>query len=95
MKSNVDFSYSVSKTKNGAVSFKVWISSLVSTDVHELLLHLVRIKNLYTQLINRYYIVNSRLAKIKHNYNLINLKERLKWKKKKKRHRKNFRFFRK
>jgi hypothetical protein len=92
IKSNIDYSYSVSKTRNGAVSFKVWISSLVSTDVHELLLHLVRIKDLYTQLINRYYVVNSRLAKIKHNYNLIDLKERLKRKKKRYRKRKKFRF---
>jgi hypothetical protein len=92
IKSNIDFSYSVSKTKNGAVSFKVWISSLVSTDVHELLLHLVRIKNIYTQLINRYYVVNRKLANIKHNYNLIDLSERLKWKKKR-RYRK-FKFYR-
>ena len=55
LKSQTESSISISKSRNGSVSIKVWISSLLSVDVHELLLHLVRIKGLYSQLVNRYY----------------------------------------
>jgi hypothetical protein len=58
----------VSKSKNGSVSFKVWISSVISTDVHELLLHLVRIKTLYMQLITRYYAIHPYFNTIKNQY---------------------------
>jgi hypothetical protein len=57
LKSHIESSLSVSKSRNGSVSLKVWISSILSVDVHELLLHLVRVKSLYSQLINRYYLV--------------------------------------
>jgi len=62
VKSNIDYALSISNTKNGSISFKVWISSLISSDVHELLLHLIQVKDLYTQLVDRYYKVNSKLA---------------------------------
>jgi len=68
LKSNIDYAFKVSKGRNGAVSFKVWISSVISTDLHELLLHLVRIKDLYTQLMNRYYIIHRGFNYIKNNY---------------------------
>jgi hypothetical protein len=68
MKPNVDYAFKVSKSKNGALSLKVWISSIFSTDLRELLLHLVRIKFLYSQLINRFYVVNPYFNYIKNNY---------------------------
>jgi len=61
LKSQIESSISISKSRNGSVSLKVWISSLLSVDVHELLLHLVRIKGLYYQLVNRYYSTDSSL----------------------------------
>jgi hypothetical protein len=63
MKANIDYAFSVSKSTNGSISLKVWLSTLVSTDVLELLLYLVRIKDLYTQLVNRQYIVKSLMDK--------------------------------
>jgi hypothetical protein len=60
-KSHIDYALNIGKGINGAVSFKVWLYSTISADVHELLLHLVQIKTLYTQLINRSYPANSRL----------------------------------
>jgi len=68
LKSNIDFALKVSKSKNGALSLKVWISSVFSTDLRELLLHLVKIKYIYSQLINRFYIVNPYFIYIKNNY---------------------------
>jgi len=61
LKSHTESSISISKSRSGSVSLKVWISSTLSVDVHELLLHLVRIKELYYQLINRYYLINKYL----------------------------------
>lgn len=61
LKSHTESSMSISKSRNGSVSVKVWISSTLSVDVHELLLHLVRIKDLYSQLVNRYYLVNKNI----------------------------------
>ena len=58
LRSNIDYAFGVSKSKNGSISFKVWLASLFSSDIHELLLYLVQIKDLYTQLVNRYYLVN-------------------------------------
>lgn len=61
LKPHIESSISISKSRNGSVSLKVWISSLLSIDVHELLLHLVRIKDLYYQLVNRYFSVRKKL----------------------------------
>jgi hypothetical protein len=47
VKSNVDSNLRVITTKNGNMSVKVWIVSYMSADIEELLLHLVRIKELY------------------------------------------------
>jgi hypothetical protein len=52
------------------------MSSVISTDVHELLLHLVKIKFLYSQLVNRYYAVNPLINRVKNNYLLFPLKKR-------------------
>jgi hypothetical protein len=57
---------------------KIWISSLFSNDVHELLLYLLRIKNLYFELVNRYYLVYSKFASLKYYY-LINKTNKLIW----------------
>jgi hypothetical protein len=76
LRSNIDYAFSVSKSKNGSISFKVWMSSVISTDVHELLLHLVKIKFLYSQLVNRYYAVNPLINRVKNNYLLFPLKKR-------------------
>jgi len=70
LKPNVDFAIKISKTKNGAVSLKVWMSSIFSSDLRELLLHLVKIKSLYSQLINRFYFVKPYVNYIKNNYNI-------------------------
>ena len=64
VKSNIDYALSISNTKNGSISLKVWISSLISSDVHELLLYLIQVKDLYTQIIDRYYKVNYKLANL-------------------------------
>jgi hypothetical protein len=68
VRSNIDYAFGVSKTTNGAISLKVWIASLFAVDAQELLLHLVRIKDLYSQLIQRHYIVDTRLANINKRY---------------------------
>ena len=68
LRSNIDYAFKVSKSKNGSISFKVWMSSEISADIHELLLHLIHIKNLYNELINRYYIVNPYINNINKNY---------------------------
>jgi hypothetical protein len=41
------------------------MSSVISTDVHELLLHLVKIKFMYSQLVNRYYVVHPLIKRVK------------------------------
>jgi hypothetical protein len=76
LRSNIDYAFSVSKSKNGSISFRVWISSVISTDVHELLLHLVRIKGLYSQLINRYFVVKPIVRKVQYDYLLFPIKEK-------------------
>jgi hypothetical protein len=78
VKSNIDYALSIAKTKNGSISFKVWISSLISSDVHELLLYLIQVKDLYTQIIDRYYNVNSKLT----NLDLIKSTDKMKYVKK-------------
>jgi hypothetical protein len=60
IKSNIDYSYSWGITRNGCLSLKIWISSLFSVDLRELLLHLMKIKNLYYYIINRYYVVENK-----------------------------------
>jgi hypothetical protein len=77
MKSNIDYALKTSKSINGAVSLKVWMSSRISRDCQELLLDLVRIKNLYSQLINKYYIVPSLLLKLKNNSFIVPAKENI------------------
>ena len=66
IKSNVDYNYYTSKSNNGSITLKIWMSSLFSSDVHELLLYLLRIKNLYLELVNRYYLVYSKFANLKY-----------------------------
>ena len=77
IKSNIDYANSVGINRNGCLSLKVWLSSLFTSDVHELLLHLLRIKYLYSQLVNRYYMVPYQLANLKYNIevNMNNDKE--------------------
>ena len=68
IKSNIDYGYSTGVNRNGCITLKVWLSSFFSSDVHELLLHLLRIKYLYYQLINRYYLVPSKLNRLKYKW---------------------------
>ena len=68
IKSNIDYNYYTSKSNNGSITLKIWISSLFTSDVHELLLYLLRIKNLYLELVNRYYLVYSKFANFKYSY---------------------------
>jgi hypothetical protein len=67
IKLNIDYAYSVGVNRNGCITLKVWLSSLFSSDECELLLYLVRIKYLYNQLVNRYYIVHSKFANLNNN----------------------------
>lgn len=66
IKCNIDYGYSIGVNRNGCITLKVWLSSFFSSDVHELLLHLLRIKYLYYQLLNRYYLVPFKLNKLKY-----------------------------
>jgi hypothetical protein len=68
VRSNIDYAYNVGINKNGCITLKVWLSSLFSSDLHELLLFLVRIKYLYDQLINRYYLAHSKFIKFDNNW---------------------------
>jgi hypothetical protein len=56
------------------------MSSLFSSDIHELLLYILRIKNLYSELVNRYYLVYSKFANLNYYYlfNKVNKFIRLK-----------------
>jgi len=60
MKSNCDYSKSVSKSISGAVSVKVWMTSKISVDLQELLMYLVDIKYLYLEVFNKFYLVPER-----------------------------------
>ena len=71
MKYNIDYSQYTSKNINGAITLKVWISSRLSTDLRELLLHLVKIKYIYSQLIYRMYIVTPYFTYMKSHFNYI------------------------
>ena len=42
IKSNIDYDYYTSKSNNGSITLKIWMSSLLSNDIHELLLYLLR-----------------------------------------------------
>jgi len=68
IKSNIDYSFYTSKSNNGSITLKIWMSSLFSSDIHELLLYLLRIKNLYFELVNRYYLVSSKFSNLKNYY---------------------------
>jgi hypothetical protein len=71
IKSNIDYSYYTSKSNNGSITLKIWMSSLFSSDIHELILYILRIKNLYSELVNRYYLVYSKFANL-NSYYLFN-----------------------
>ena len=66
-------------SSRGAASFSVWISSYMSVDVQELLLHLVGIKELYNEIINKHYKVRNPLLPIKNNNNRLSLKKKKKY----------------
>jgi hypothetical protein len=68
IKCNIDYGYSIGVNRNGCITLKIWLSSLFASDVHELLLHLLRIKHLYYQLLNRYYLVPLKLNKLKYKW---------------------------
>jgi hypothetical protein len=62
--SHLDYTNEFSKSRNGAISLKIWISSRIGGDIHDLLIHLIRIKHLYNQIINRYYLVDKLFTKL-------------------------------
>ena len=68
IKSNIDYNFYTSKSNNGSITLKIWMSSLFSSDIHELLLYLLGIKNLYLELVNRYYLVSSKFSNLKNYY---------------------------
>jgi len=59
MKSTYDYSKTIAKSRSGALSVKVWMTSKISVDIQELLMLLVDIKHLYTQLFNKYFLVSN------------------------------------
>lgn len=75
MKSSYDYSKTVSKSISGALSVKVWMTSKISVDIQELLMVLVDIKHLYSQLLNKYFIVSDKfvlgIPKIRPKYKKI------------------------
>jgi hypothetical protein len=81
MKSSYDYYKTVSKSISGALSVKVWMTSKISVDIQELLMLLVDIKHLYSQLLNKYFIVSRRFvfgdekkkSKIRNTWSKINL----------------------
>ena len=85
IKSNLDYNYCTSKSNNGSITLKIWMSSLFSSDIHELLLYLLRIKNLYFELVNRYYLVYSKLTNLKYYYSYSKVNKLVTMKKKTKR----------
>jgi hypothetical protein len=54
IKANVDSHVRPMISKNGTLSVKVWIMSFMTTDIEELLLHLLRIKELYNILLTKF-----------------------------------------
>jgi hypothetical protein len=66
IKSNIDYDFYTSKSNNGSITLKIWMSSLFSSDIHELLLYFLRIKNLYFELVNRHYLVYSKFSNLKY-----------------------------
>ena len=78
LRSNIDYAIKEAKSQNGSISLKIWMSSIISTDLHELLLHLVKIKYLYNELINRYYNINPYINTIKNEFLLKPLDEDIK-----------------
>lgn len=77
IRSNIDYSCAWGITRNGCLSLKIWISSLFSVDLRELLLHLIKIKHLYYQLINRYYVIETKLVNINNNYYLKSINNKI------------------
>jgi len=65
IKSNIDYTNIIGVTANGCISLKVWVSSGLINDIQILLLHLLHIKNLYNQLLDKHILVNPFLKKIK------------------------------
>jgi hypothetical protein len=55
IKANVDSSFRIISSSNGTISIKVWIISFMSADIEELLLYLIRIKDLYNIINLKYY----------------------------------------
>lgn len=62
--SHLDYTNKFSKSRNGAISLKIWISSRIGGDINDLLIHIIRIKYLYNQIINRYYLVDKLFTKL-------------------------------
>jgi hypothetical protein len=47
----------ISRSSSGSFSIKIWIVSSMSVDLYELLLHLVRIRELYNLLKIKYVVL--------------------------------------
>jgi hypothetical protein len=62
-RSNLDYALSIAPNKNGVISLRACLSSVISTDIRELLIYLVTLKEIYSQLINKYFIVDTELIK--------------------------------
>jgi hypothetical protein len=68
IKANVDSNVRPIRSSNGTISVKVWIISFMTTDIEELLLHLLRIKELHNILSRKYLIFPDVINK--HHLNL-------------------------
>jgi hypothetical protein len=61
----------------GAVTFKLWLNSSLSSDWEGLILYFIRIKSLYNQLLNRHFSTNRIIALIKYRRGIGHIYEKI------------------
>jgi hypothetical protein len=61
LKATMDYTFRAGNFLPGTTTLKVWFSSLLSSDIMELLLYLKKKQEIYNALINRYFVVHSKV----------------------------------
>ena len=61
LKSTMDYTQRAGNYQAGTTNLKLWYSSLLSSDIMELLSYLIKMKEIYNALINRNFIVHSNI----------------------------------
>lgn len=61
LKSSMDFTQRSGNFTPGTTNLKLWYSSLLSSDIMELLAYILKMKEIFKALINRNYIINSNI----------------------------------